>query len=80
MEKKLHNEIFKIFKKSLELKNKKISKNLNKKNLQEWDSMSNMALISNIEKKFQLKFNVDEVLKINSVANLLKIVQKKIKS
>lgn len=42
--------------------------------------MSNMALISNIEKKFQLKFNVDEVLKINSVANLLKIVQKKIKS
>ena len=69
----------KIFKKSLELKNIKISKNLNKKNLQEWDSMSNMALISNIEKKFQLKFNGDEILKINSVANLLKIVQKKIK-
>ena len=79
MEKKLHNEILKIFKKSLELKNIKISKNLNKKNLQEWDSMSNMALISNIEKKFQLKFNGDEILKINSVANLLKIVQKKIK-
>tara|TARA_Y100000389_G_scaffold194548_1_gene224727 strand:+ start:304 stop:543 length:240 start_codon:yes stop_codon:yes gene_type:complete len=79
MDKNLHNEILKIFKKSLELKNKKISKNLNKKNLQEWDSMSNMALISNIEKKFQLKFNVDEILKINSVANLLKIVQKKIK-
>ena len=79
MEKNLHNEILKIFKKSLELKNKKISKNLNKKNLQEWDSMSNMALISNIEKTFQLKFNADEVLKINSVANLLKIVEKKIK-
>ena len=57
MEKKLHNEILKIFNKSLELKNIKINKNLNKKNLQEWDSMSNMALISNIEKKFQLKFN-----------------------
>ncbi len=80
MKKKLHNEILKIFKQSLELNKKKINTNIDKKDLQEWDSMSNIALISNIEKKYKFKFKATEINNINTINKLFKIVEKKVKA
>lgn len=78
MKNKIDNQIMKVFKKSLEIKSSEFSINANKKNLIMWDSMANVALISNIEKKYKIKFNSNEINKLDSLKKLIKIVKKKI--
>tara|TARA_Y100000591_G_C21384657_1_gene475237 strand:- start:80 stop:322 length:243 start_codon:yes stop_codon:yes gene_type:complete len=80
MKNKIDNQIIKVFKKSLEIKSSEFSINANKKNLIMWDSMANVALISNIEKKYKIKFNSNEINKLDSLKKLIKIVKKKYKS
>lgn len=76
MKNKIENQIIKIFQKSLEIKNNEFNINANKKNLISWDSMANVALISNIEKKYKIKFNNIEINKLDSLKKLIKIVKK----
>jgi acyl carrier protein len=80
MKNKIDNQIMKIFRKSLEIKSSEFNINANKKNLIMWDSMANVALISNIEKKYKIKFNNNEINKLDSLKKLIKIVKKKYKS
>ena len=80
MKNKIDNQIIKIFRKSLEIKSSEFNINANKKNLITWDSMANVALISNIEKKYKIKFNNNEINKLDSLKKLIKIVKKKYKS
>lgn len=80
MKNKIDNQIMKIFRQSLEIKSSEFNMNSNKKNLIMWDSMANVALISNIEKKYKIKFNNNEINKLNSLKELIKIVKKKYKS
>jgi len=78
MKNKIDNQILEIFRKSLEIKSNEFDINANKKNLPMWDSMSNVALILNIEKKYKIKFNNNEINKLDSLEKLIKIVRKKI--
>jgi len=78
MKNKIDNQILEIFRKSLEIKSNEFDINANKKNLPMWDSMANVALILNIEKKYKIKFNNNEINKLDSLEKLIKIVRKKI--
>ena len=80
MKNKIDNQIIKIFRKSLEIKSSEFDINANKKNLIIWDSMANVALISNIEKNYKIKFNNNEINKLDSLKKLIKIVKKKYKN
>lgn len=80
MKNKIDNQIIKIFRKSLEIKSSEFDINANKKNLIMWDSMANVALISNIEKNYKIKFNNNEINKLDSLKKLIKIVKKKYKN
>lgn len=42
-----------------------------------WDSLTHMILIGEIEKQFDIKFKLKELNKMNSVGNLIEIVQSK---
>ena len=73
MKNKIDNQIIKIFRKSLEIKSSEFDINANKKNLIIWDSMANVALISNIEKNYKIKFNNNEINKLDSLKKLIKM-------
>ena len=45
--------------------------------IHEWDSLTHVLLLSKIEKKFGIKFSLDDMLSFENVGDITKAVQKK---
>ena len=75
MKKKIDNIISEIFLIKLE----EISDDLTADDIDGWDSLSHMQLISEVEKNYQIKFTTKEMLNFFSIADLKKTLKKKIK-
>jgi acyl carrier protein len=43
----------------------------------QWDSMGHVALVSGLEQQFGVSFDVDEVMEMENVRQILKIVEAK---
>ena len=43
-----------------------------------WDSLTHMMIITEIEKSFQIKFKLKELNKLNDLGNLISLIQSKI--
>jgi acyl carrier protein len=43
-----------------------------------WDSLTHMVIITEIEKSFQIKFKLKELNKLNNLGNLIELIQSKI--
>ena len=56
-----------------------IKDNLSRENCKNWDSLNFLTLISNLEKKFKIKFNYKEMIMLDSYKNIIKVLNKKIK-
>lgn len=74
MDKKVEQGFKKIFPKFKGKFNDKVSP----KNYPDWDSLNHLNLINEISKKFKIKFDFNEIIKINSISDLKKIISKKI--
>ena len=75
MKDKIDNIISKIFSIKLE----EISNDLTADEIDGWDSLSHMELIAEIEKNYKIKFTTKEMFNFFSIADLKKILKKKIK-
>lgn len=42
--------------------------------LQEWDSLGHMMLMSELEKQLHIKFEYDDILAMDSVGNIVKVI------
>jgi acyl carrier protein len=47
------------------------------KDIKGWDSLNNVKLIVNIERKFGIRFSTGEIVSLNNVRNLLDLIEKK---
>jgi acyl carrier protein len=43
-----------------------------------WDSMGHVALASNLENEFELSFDVDEIMEMENVRQIVRIVEAKL--
>lgn len=59
-------------------KDKILDDQMNTESEEDWDSLTTMALVIQLEKNFQIKFEYDEVLDLISLGNIKQIVNKKI--
>lgn len=50
---------------------------MDRSEFENWDSLSHMQLISEVENAFSLSFEMDEVVEINKPQDLVKLVEKK---
>ena len=67
MEKKLLKETIRnLIIKKFKVKKTKIQKNLSANNVDRWDSLGHLTLISIFEKKFKISFKQEEVVKMLS--------------
>jgi acyl carrier protein len=48
-----------------------------KSDLDEWDSMRQLELITALEKKFSIKFTMDEMISIDSVTKIVEAIEKR---
>lgn len=55
-----------------------LNENTTAEDVDEWDSLSNIRLISEVEKHFGVKFKLREILKMKNVGELCTSVNKKI--
>ena len=77
---KLKNELRKIIIEQFKIKKSKINKNLSADNIDKWDSLGHMILVSTIEKKFTIKFKNDDIPNILDEKAIYKKLSKKIKN
>ena len=60
------------------LLNNRFAINSNINNVKNWDSLNHVNLISDISKKYSIKISFVEMVNINSVTGLIKLVKKKL--
>ena len=70
---KLEEIIAKVF----ELYISKIKKEMTPLDIETWDSLSQLNLISAIEKEFQIKLEIDEIFTVMKIGDIYEILSKK---
>ena len=46
--------------------------------IEEWDSLSHMTLISELENEFNISMEIDEISEMDSVKNVVEVLKKKL--
>ena len=58
--------------------NSKISLSSKFEKVKGWDSLGHMKIISEIEKKLSISFEIDEIIGINTIKKLIELTKKKV--
>ncbi len=53
-----------------------INDNMSRKSVKEWDSMAHLMLVSEIESAFEVTMNDDDIMEIQTVADIKKTLKK----
>ena len=70
-------KIKKIFQFIFDDQNLKINRKTSAKDIDEWDSLAQIKLISRIEKEFKLRFNIKEINNLKNVGEMIDLIEKK---
>ena len=73
MSEKLYQIISKVF----NVDNSKINDETSPENLEEWDSFNFYVLLNEVEKEFNIKFDIDETLEIKKIGDFKSLLQKR---
>lgn len=66
-----------VFEKVLEEKNITITRELTANDIEKWDSLRHIQLISEVESTFGIKFKLREILSMNNVGDLIDLINAK---
>ena len=69
-----------VFRKVLNEASREISDQLSANDVDNWDSLSHMLLISEIETVFNIKFKLKELNKMKNVGDLISIISEKLEN
>ena len=64
-----------IFRDVLSNKNIIISRNSTPEDIEGWDSLVNINIVVALEEHFNIKFSLDEITNINSVEDIVKMIE-----
>jgi acyl carrier protein len=54
-----------------------ITETTSAKDIEDWDSLTHIQLVTKIEKYFKIRFTVSEVTKLKQVGDLIKLIESK---
>ena len=66
----------KVFKESLNLDDSKFSEKIKYNDVEEWDSIGHMTLISALEEEFKITFETDDITDFSSFKKGIEILKK----
>lgn len=55
-----------------------LNESMTANDIEEWNSLTHMIMISEVEKAFNVKFKLRELNKLNNVGNLIELIQSKL--
>lgn len=68
-----------IFREVMELdEDAKLDDEMNSDNVEEWDSLASMSLVLRLEKEFNIKFEFDDVLQMDSLGAIKRVTAGKV--
>ena len=76
--KNLEKNLKVILAKFLNVNIKKINYKTSTKNNSSWDSLANLNILIDVEKKYKIRFSKKEINELNSYNNYLKLIKKKL--
>lgn len=74
------NDLNSIFGEILKRDNIILQRDFSAKDVDGWDSLTNMILISKIEEKYDVRFNFREIIKMNNVGDLCDQIASKLEN
>jgi acyl carrier protein len=72
-------EIQPIFQDVLDQPNLRLSATSNASNVDDWDSLAHISIVSAIEKHFRIKFTLAELQNLKNVGEMAELIQKKLR-
>tara|TARA_B100001996_G_C18374322_1_gene482840 strand:+ start:258 stop:500 length:243 start_codon:yes stop_codon:yes gene_type:complete len=73
----LQKKVYQIFVKVLKLKNVNVLNDKSSpKNISNWDSLAHIEIITNLNKTFKIDISFDDLMKINNLKDVFKILKK----
>ena len=75
---KIFDEMKKIFRDVFEDEALEINNETNAEDIEDWDSLEQINLLIAMEKKFEIKFNINEVTSIQNVGEMLELIEGKV--
>ena len=77
-----HNQILtelkKIFSNVFNRRDLEITENTKSGEFESWDSLAEVRLTLAIEQKFNIKFDIEEIMQINNIGDMVKLIQNRI--
>lgn len=71
-----NEKLIKCFVEALGISKEKVDSNLSYQSIPEWDSMAHMSLVFELEDKFNIMLDTDDILGLNSVSAAHKLLKK----
>ena len=68
-----------IFKEALELEDYEVQLDSEFENVPGWDSLGHMRIITEIEEKLNLEFDIDEIVGVDTIQKLIEMTKNKMK-
>ena len=70
------NSYKEIFKSSLNIQDEQVTDQLKYNDIEEWDSIGHMSLVSAIEDKFKISLETDDIIDFSSYKEGIKLLKK----
>ena len=77
MKRKIFHQLKIIFKKYFNNTKIIITEKTSAKNIKQWDSLAQIGLIILIEKKFKIRFSINEVEKLKNIGDMADLIYEK---
>lgn len=76
----MQKKIEEIFREVMELNDEwELSDNMSSDNMEEWDSLASMSLVMRLEKEFDIKYEFNDILQMDSLGAVKRVTEGKIK-
>lgn len=72
--KEVYNELNEVFKDIFDMENIELNDKTTSSDIEGWDSLTHISLISAVENKFGIDFSVSDVLNLENVGNLVDLI------
>ena len=73
----IEKKVYEVISKSLNIEPALLHEELGPGDMSEWDSLGHQTLIADLERHFQVKLDIDEVLDMETVGDIVEILQEK---
>jgi acyl carrier protein len=72
----IFDEVAEICKQTFGDPNLNITPETSAKDVENWDSMTNLILIDSLEKRFEITFSLDDIMNAANIGDLVKVISK----